>query len=88
MGRKRDEPVEVPLTETEQTIKEVLECFLSYTDALEPAHEWLQGEVAYFQRMGFSMSLSRHMAAIEYMSAFGIPVEDEEDEGQEEDDDE
>lgn len=41
---------------------------------LEPIHEFVMGEVAYFERQGFSAEQSRAMVAAEYTSIFGLRI--------------
>jgi hypothetical protein len=46
---------------------------------LEPAHEFLLGEIRYFEGQGFSADQAREMAFLEFRLAFGSkpPTEDQ-----------
>ncbi len=47
---------------------------LEITDGVRPLREFVLGEVAYYERQGFTMEQSRAMAAAEFTSIFGLRI--------------
>lgn len=47
---------------------------MEVAETLAPIHEMLLGEVAYFERQGFTREQARAIAAAEYTSIFGLRI--------------
>lgn len=48
---------------------------MAIADMFEPMHELVLGEVAHFQRQGFTIEQAHAMAAAEFVNAFGQRIE-------------
>lgn len=56
---------------------------MGVTDAVEPFHDWLAGEVTYLEGQGYTPREARAMAAVTYVTMFGsrIHADDDDQEG-------
>lgn len=48
---------------------------MGISDLVQPMHEWLDGECAYFVVQGYTIEQAHAMAAVEFTTAFGGRIE-------------